>query len=329
MIGKTTRSNYIYLNSETHADGLGKIRVSVPTEQFKVNPGEMQRLTVQSFDMPIYFHTINPSNKWFFWYSPLADNYTGIAIPEGTYSDHPTLAAAIAAGLNDNVFDLADVQYDAVLRKFTIQPGPLMADQNTPTDPDGYFLSFYASAFPAPVGLTPQQFHQSTHEILGCIPSTTSTVNAFGTLGNVNHVSLIPPRLNTTDALLLRTPLQSHAYQTTNFELGVPEQNRIMGTNIVARIPVDHTVDLISFEDPGGDNFQVFPSSQHLDNLQFYLTDTHGRPLRDLLAPHALLAPLPFSLSLRWDAVVPDPRPPKPAHVPFTGNYRNAITPLN
>lgn len=50
-LGKITRSNYIYLNSETHSDGLGRIRVSVPSEQFRINPGEMQRLTVQSFEM--------------------------------------------------------------------------------------------------------------------------------------------------------------------------------------------------------------------------------------------------------------------------------------
>jgi len=328
MIGKTTRSNYIYLNSETHADGLGRIRVSVPSEQFKVNPGEMQRLTIQSFEMPLYFHTINRTNRWFFWWSPLADNYTSIAIPEGTYSDHATLAAAISAGLQV-VFHIPDVQYDAVLRRFTLQPGASMADQNTPTDPDGFFVTFYASNFPAPPGLTPEQFHQNTHEILGCIPSTIRTVNAFGVLGNVDHNSLIPPRLNTTDALLLRTPLQAHAYQTTNFELGVPEQNRLMGTNIVARFMLDHTAEIISYEDISGHHYQFYPTLQHLDGLQFYLTDCHGRPFGDLLPPYAANVPLPFSLSLRWDAVVPDPRPPLPAHAPFTGNYKNAITPLN
>ena len=271
---------------------------------------------------------VNGSNKWFFWYSPLGDTFTPIEIPEGTYSDFPTLAAGIAAGLND-IFHIADVQYDAVLRRFTFDPGALMADANTPTDPDGHFITFYASAFPAPTPLTKEQFHQNTHEILGCIPSTTRTVNAFGALGNVDHNSLIPPRLNTTDALLLRTPLQAHAYQTTNFELGVPEQNRLMGTNIVARFMLDHKAEIQNYEDISGHHFQFYPSAQHLDNLQFYLTDCHGRPFGDLLAPHALLAPLPFSLSLRWDAVVPDPLPPKPAHAPFTGNYKTAITPLN
>jgi len=329
-LGKTTRTNYIYLNSETNADGLGRIRVSVPSEQFRIHPGEMQRLTIQSFEMPLYFNTINPSNKWFFWYSPLADAYSPIQIPEGTYEDYVTLAAAIAAGLNANTFDFADVQYDGVLRRFTIEPGTLMADQVTPIDPDGYFVSFYASAFPTPPGITQQQFHQNTHEILGCIASTTRMVNAFGyVLGDVQHTSLIPPRLNTTDALLLRTPLQAHAYQTTNFELGVPDQNRLMGTNIVARVPVDHTVDLISFEDPGGDHFQYYPSSQHLDNLQFYITDVHGRPLASLLPPHATRLSLPFHLTIRWDAIVPDPLPPKLLNPPFTGNYKNAITPLD
>ena len=103
-----------------------------------------------------------------------------------------------------------------------------------------------------------------------------------------------------------------------------------MNTNICARFLVDHTVDLVSFQDPGGDLFQLFPASQHLDNLQFYLTDVHGRGLGDLLPPPAAFAPLPFHLTLRWDAVVPDPLPPKPpVPGPFTGNYKNAITPLN
>ena len=327
-LGKITRSNYIYLNSETHSDGLGRIRVSVPSEQFRINPGEIQRLTVQSFEMPLYFNKVNPSNKWFFWYSPLADSYSPIEIPEGSYADHQTLAAAVAAGLNDDVFDFADVRYDAVLRRFTIEPGVLMADQATPVDIDGFFISFYASAFPAPAGITAEQFHQNTHELLGCIPSSTREVNAFGTVGNAIHSSLIPPRLNTTDAILIRTPLQSHAFQTTNFELGVPEQNRLMSTNIVARVPVDHTVELISFEDTGGDIFQFFPSLQHLDNLQFYLTDVHGRGLGDLIDSN-FTVPLPFHLTLRWDAIVPDPRPPKPAHEQFSGNYKNSTTPLD
>ena len=102
-----------------------------------------------------------------------------------------------------------------------------------------------------------------------------------------------------------------------------------MGTNIVARIPVDPSMEMISYEDNGGDYFQFYPPSTHLDNLAFYITDLLGRPLRSLLTTRAARAPLPFNLSLRWDAVVPDPRPPKPAHGPFTGNYRDAITPLD
>ena len=327
-LGKTTRSNYIYINSETHSDGLGRVNVSLASEQFRISPGELQRLTLQTFEMPLYFHTINRSNKWFFWYSPLANAITPIEIPEGTYATFDTLGGAISAGLAD-VFDTPDVTYDAVQRSFTLEPGALMADQATPIDPDGYFISYYASAFPIPNGITQEQFHQNTHEILGCIPSTTREVNAFGdTVGNVEHISIIPPRLSTTDALLIRTPLQSHSYQTTNFELGVPQQNRVMGTNIIARIPVDHTTALMSFEDPGGDQYQFYPTTQHLDNLSFYITDVHGRSLSALMSPNALRGYLPFHLTIRWDAVVPDPRPPKPAHTPFTGNYKSAITHL-
>ena len=208
-LGKTTRSNYIYINSETHSDGLGRVNVSLASEQFRISPGELQRLTLQTFEMPLYFHTINRSNKWFFWYSPLANAITPIEIPEGTYATFDTLGGAISAGLAD-VFDQPDVTYDAVQRSFTIEPGAFMADQATPIDPDGYFISYYASAFPIPNGITQEQFHQNTHEILGCIPSTTREVNAFGDTGtsisyscyNVQTKQSVTPKSSINDALI-------------------------------------------------------------------------------------------------------------------------------
>ena len=153
MIGKITRSNYIYLNSETHADGLGRVRVSLPSEQFRINPGEMQRLTIQSFEMPLFFRTINSTNKWFFWFSPLGNFYSSIEIPEGTYDDFASLSGAISGALAE-AFDVPDCGYDAVKRIFEIEPGEMMADGVTPVDPDGYFVSFYASAFAPPAGIS-------------------------------------------------------------------------------------------------------------------------------------------------------------------------------
>ena len=160
-VGKTVRSNYIYLNSETHSDGLGRVRVSLPSEQFRINPGEMQRLTIQSFEMPLYFHTINKTNKWFFWFSPLGNFYSSIEIPEGTYDSFESLSGAIAAALGE-VFDVPDCSYDAVKRMFEIEPGDSMSDGITAVDPDGYFVSFYASAFAPPAGISAEQFHQNT-----------------------------------------------------------------------------------------------------------------------------------------------------------------------
>ena len=54
---------------------------------------------------------------------------------------------------------------------------------------------------------------------------------------------------------------------------------------------------MIVFEDDGTDKYQFYPHDlQHLDKLQFYLSDERGRPFDELLQNRARTAPLNLTL---------------------------------
>ena len=336
---KVTKSHYVHLQIDGHT---GHRRISVPSESFKLAPGELQRLTLLSCELPHTFFRINSSNRFFFFYSPVQVRYYPIAIPEGSYPDFQTLAAVIIIALQD-VFSIPDCTYDDVLCRFQLETGAnhVAAVGGGAVDVQGYFVSFHnvnrvaaVVAAGGPAAFLPSnQTHQQTHLILGCTPNTRNLdqiadrpTNGF--IGNLIARSKLFPRLATLDALLLRSPQQSVAFEsmTMSGPLQGAQTPKLAASDIIARIPVSDAP-LINYEDPGGDTYQFYPSdTQHLDSLDFALTDEYGRTLAQLLPERARTEPLPIKLVLRWDAIVPDPRTPRGPKGQFSGNYRDVLT---
>eukprot|EP00965_Chrysotila_dentata_P058612 1945037-Pleurochrysis_carterae.AAC.1 len=60
---------------------------------------------------------------------------------------------------------------------------------------------------------------------------------AGGTTGPGVHVTVLPPLLQTVDALYLRSTMQSESMQTHNFDIGSPDTQEVTHSSIVARIP--------------------------------------------------------------------------------------------
>eukprot|EP00965_Chrysotila_dentata_P125643 4153828-Pleurochrysis_carterae.AAC.1 len=82
---------------------------------------------------------------------------------------------------------------------------------------DGYFATYSS---------TPNEQHD-THHLLGLIPlagfGKEQNAMAGGTTGPGVHVTVLPPVLQTVDALYLRSTMQSESMQTYNFDIGSPD----------------------------------------------------------------------------------------------------------
>ena len=331
---KITRSHYLHLN--VSARSRDRVHVNIPTQQqFKLNPGELQRLTLISAELQNAIYTVNETNRHFFWHDPTFNIYLDFALLAGVYADFADVATMIQGVLRLEHFPNATCVYNALQRNFVLETGatlnPAIHGAGAAPSADGFFVCFQLHVPAAPLMLyngavvPANQLHQDTHLLLGCAPNG----NAFNALGQNQHISPLPPRLQTTDALLLRSPQQAVAFQTANMQGAgaVSLQQQMMSTDVVARLTVDPDAAMIVYEDDGGDRYQFYPHDlQHLDKLQFFLTDERGRAFDELLQNRARTAPLNLSLALRWDACVPDPRPPRPGVGPFTANYRTPLT---
>ena len=199
-------------------------------------------------------------------------------------------------------------------------------------DPAGYFVCFHVRNGATPAGVTSAEFFNDIHELLGARPSTSNPgISAFGPVGPGIHTSPLPASLSTLDALMLRSTLQTTAFQTENFEATLQAGASISHTSALARIGIkqDFTTlgdSYIRYESEDSTKWALYPSGHHLDNLTFFLTDTKGRSIISHLPTNARTMPLPFSLSLRWDAVAepaPDPRSGK--GLSYLGPKPNAI----
>ena len=227
----------------------------------------------------------------------------------GEYQSYAALAVAIQQGLAA-VFDEPAVAYNATTRRLVINTGANMADGITAVDAAGFFVCYHDRVGPLAPPLHPHEQYSDVHELLGARPTThvDLLVNAFGdSVGPGEHASVTPPVLSTTEAIIIRSSLQTSAFQTTNFEPYLPESNMLMHTNIFARIPImgghESEMDYIRFHD-SNDTFSLYPGTHHLDGLSFYLTDDKGR-LLSALAPGVVI---PFHLTLKWEALLPDPQ---------------------
>ena len=188
-----------------------RVHVNIPTQQqFKLNPGEFQRLTLISAELQNAIYTINETNSHFFWHDPNFNIYLDFALLAGVYTDFADVATMIQGVLRLEHFPNATCVYNALQRNFVLETGatlnPAIHGAGAAPSADGFFVCFHLHVPAAPLMLyngavvPANQLHQDTHLLLGCAPNG----NAFNAVGTNQHISPLPPRLQSTDALLLR-----------------------------------------------------------------------------------------------------------------------------
>eukprot|EP00965_Chrysotila_dentata_P153253 5065179-Pleurochrysis_carterae.AAC.1 len=105
---------------------------------------------------------------------------------------------------------------------------PTMEEGAFPVSPDGFFVAYS--------NRTGSDDHYDTHHLLGMIssPGIGQEQNAMagGTTGPGEHVTVLPPLLQTVDALYLRSTKQSETMQTHNFDAGSPDTQDITHSSI-------------------------------------------------------------------------------------------------
>eukprot|EP00965_Chrysotila_dentata_P166727 5505641-Pleurochrysis_carterae.AAC.1 len=227
---KTVRTRNIFVNSEAHEDGLGRSRISCPPQPFSLQPGEFMRLTLLCFTMQRAWSNVNSSNNTFYWHVPNQGRYR-IVIAPGEYATQAALAAAVQAALEQLFNGDVDCEWNETARRLEITIGATMTTMEEgefPVSPDGFFVAYS--------NRTGSDDLHDTHHLLGMIssPGIGQEQNgmAGGTTGPGEHVTVLPPLLQTVHALYLRSTMQSETMQTHNFDAGSPDTQDITHSSI-------------------------------------------------------------------------------------------------
>ena len=311
MASIVRNSRLIYIDSEINTIGnRSKAKVLLPPHPFSVYQQDRMRLTLVSFEMRRNWYSINATNQIFYVHSPTAGTYQEVVIPAGSYDTFADLAAAIQTGLQV-VLASATCTYADLSRKFTLALTGAAAD--------AILVSFQVKeALPAALaaaGVSVAGYFQDSHEILGLIPTRTSTpVNGADATGPGNHVSPFVGALNTLEAIYLRTNLMGGNFQTYGHERFLPDRNGVTDTQIFARIPLerasyDEFFPFVTFEDTNN-LFQLNLQQKSLDSLELYVTDDKGRLLSEVDPRQADLGLMSFKVVLKWEHLTSPPPSP-------------------
>ena len=314
-------SRNVFLDSQTNQLGTGtNARFIFQPNSFSLGANENMKLILSTFQMRRTWYDINSTNNTFFYYTPGAEPnplvYTGtgtfvtITIPPGSYDTFNTLATAIAAALVTAGFTAATCAWDLVSRKFTIVV-------STGATAGGFFLGIYNDTQSPPPGVYLQGWQNDSAEVLGGFLTSTNTQllpmfanptpgGAYPT-GPNTYISPFVGQLSTLDALYLRTNLPTNNFASSGFENGVPNTNSGLNlTQIWARIVLNTNTyqdeyPFITYEEQGGDNFELFLQQKQLDTMILQITDDRGRIIPEVYPGQANNGQLSFKLSFKYE----------------------------
>ena len=312
------RRRNIYINSEQYHSANGDVNLILPGNDFAVDKNEHMRLSLESFTMARRFYNVNSNNN-LFYIRDLSDaanpSYTPITIETGDYnsfdragSSNDALCSAIQTALTNANFAGSVVTFNHV-KKTIIFDMTSAANFNNDCD----FVCFQVTdSSVAPTSVSTKGIFNDSCELLGGRPtkSTSNIISAFKETGNNTKIfnGIFPACLFTLEAIHLRTNLQTHSYQTPNFDANT-ETSTLMPSDIFAKIHItqhDSLVDThaapISFVDSGSDAFSVDLQNKTLPGIILKLTDDKGRPL-DSVDNQFTDGNLSFLATLKWSAI--------------------------
>lgn len=306
------RRRNIFINSEQYHRKNGDVNLQFPGDDFAVNKNEMMRISLESFVMRRPFYNVNDTNNKFYITFTSSLNVTTIVkevkIEHGDYHDMSELETAVQTALNAvNGITGAVVTSNTNTRKLTINMS------NVPTSgnwfgADSNFACFQAvnQIKPATLSLVSSSgFFNDSCELLGA--KRTSDVNniIFGfDISGDEYTSFFSASLFTLEALHLTTNLQTHSYQTPNFD-AFSQNSNLIPSPIFAKIPISQNVkDLIKYQDSGSDAFSVDLQNKSLNSIILKLQDNKGRPLEELCEDDSLEnGMVNFVATLKWAAL--------------------------
>lgn len=273
------RRRNIFINSEQYHNSNGDVKLMFPGNDFAVDKNERMRLSLEAFTMTRNFYNVNSNNNTFYVGNTTNGNVTvtkEVKITPGDYSSFTNLATAIETDL-EGIYGNVDVTYDDVTRKLTID----MSSATGWTLQDAFVCFQVTDNSTIKPNVTSNGAFNDSCEILGGRPSKSfDTVIPAFTQSGTTYTAHYPAALKTIKAVHMKTNLQTHSYQTPNFNAN-SESSMLIPSDILAKIftPSSHNDLVFSFKDSGSDAYSVDLQNKTLPDINIKLTDDKGRSL--------------------------------------------------
>lgn len=301
---KVKESKILFLDSRSGQQINHKSRINFPAESFSASGNQLIRLTLLEFNLARTFYNINSTNNVFFIYD--SDNPSTeikVTIEQGNY-DGSQLATEIASASTK----ISTCVFDSITEKFTFTLTGV-----------GSLSYLYSKKIK---GDTDNNF--DTHDILGGVPTTSSTkVNMFGNVG-LTQVSRYPIQLQTINNILLKTNLQTNNFEN-NLNLDDSQLANVVNSHIFASIPVirDTTTRMIRFVD-SNNTFEMYLQTKHINNITFDIEDNYGRAIPALDELQYSSGNLSYNITVKYEVL--EPEIPASLTPQFRGDYTSVIT---
>ena len=307
------RRRNIFINSEQYHDSKGHVKLIFPGNDFAVDKNEHMRISLESFTMARNFYNVNANNNTFYVRDKSASThtYTEVVIQEGDYATfdgtNTSMGKAIEDALSDAGFSNSSVTYDTNTRLYEIN---MSSASNWSSNHDFVCFQITDNSVP-PTNVSSSGKFNDSCELLGGRPTKSSTniKPAFTTNGSSVFTGVYPASLYTLKAIHMRTNLQTHSYQTPNFDAN-RENSSLIPSDIFAKIFVSHheanvftpEKGLIQYSDNGANAFAIDLQNKTLPEITIRLTDDKGRELPAAEHQHAD-GNLSYLATLKWTAI--------------------------
>ena len=299
------RRRNVFINSEQYHRKNGDINLLFPGDDFAVNKNEMMRLSLESFVMKRPFYNVNATNNTFY-VSTSGVVTNAISLAHGDYFTLAELATAVQTAINAvSGITGATVTSNANTRKLSIDMTAVTGTTWSSANSDFVCFQVVNQTNPDSTIISSKGLFNDSCELLGAkrTSDVTDFQSAFSKDGNI-FTSYFSASLYTLEALHLATNLQTHSYQTPNFD-AFSENSSLIPSQIFAKIPVSQGVDdLITYLDSGSDAFSVDLQNKSLNSVILRLQDNKGRPLEDFCETESITdGMVNFLATLKWAAL--------------------------
>lgn len=305
MILQYERNVFVDTQLSTSGGQGQLVPIAFPPMPFSIKQGQVQKLTLSSFQMVKNWYNINQSNNTF--YDSIAGVITNeYIIPPGDYT-MTQLATALASVISA-IHAGALVGFTPTTRHFDI-------DMTATAFPaTGFFVFFHDRSGVVPLNVSQGGFFNDSCEVMGAIPSRTGILNGLvdatgaPAVGPVIHHSPYFAHRTTINSLYIRTNRQTNNFAVPSFEKNLPLHTALVNSAIWAKIdiPLETEDEIVSFDDPNG-LFSFWLQDNQLSNLNLTIVDAKGRLLPLATSAQASDGMQSWKATIKWSIYTPTP----------------------